>query len=149
MIIRYTGFPVEPRHPAFKNEPTSWMPVVTVRVGKTHDIWTPRFGAVVDSGSPWCLFPTACADFLGMRVADGIESTIGGILKGDSEPIYFHTVKIQVANNWCITVKAGFTKKLSVAGILGRSGFFDNFIIRFDHSTKPPQFEIERIALIQ
>lgn len=149
MIIKYTGFPNEPRHPAFKNEPTNWMPIVTIRVGKPHDLWTPRFGAVVDSGSPWCMFPTACADYLGIGVTEGIESIVGGILKGGTEPIYFHTVRIQVASNWCISVKAGFTRRLVVAGILGRNGFFDNFRVRFDHSVMPAQFEIEKIESVQ
>jgi hypothetical protein len=149
MIIKYTGYPNEPRHPAFKNEPTIWMPVVTVRLAKVHDAWTPRFGAVVDSGSPWCMFPTAWADYLRLDPSQGIESLIGGILKGATEPIFFHNVKIMVANQWCIKVKAGFTKKLIVSGILGRNGFFDNFRIRFDHSVKPPQFEIEKIELLQ
>jgi len=49
---------------------------------------------------------------LGIKVTDGIETTIGGVLKAAHEPVFFHNVKIQVANNWCISVKAGFTKKL-------------------------------------
>ena len=96
MIKSYMGFPLEPPHPAFKDETTVWMPILNVRVGKAHDVWSPRFGAVVDSGSPWCMFPTALADYLGIRVTDGIESDVGGILKGDKEPIYFHTIKLQI-----------------------------------------------------
>jgi len=86
---------------------------------------------------------------LGIRVTDGIESAVGGILKADMEPIYFHTVKIQVEGNWNISVRVGFTKKLAFSGILGRNGFFDNFTLRFDHSVKPPQLEIEKIQFIQ
>ena len=149
MIKSYMGFPMEPSHPAFKDEETAWMPILYVRVGMGRDLWSPRFGAVVDSGSPWCIFPTALADYLGIKVTDGIESTVGGILKPDREPIYFHTVKIQVESNWNITVKAGFTKKLAWQGILGRNGFFDNFSVRFDHSVKPPQLHIEKIEFIQ
>jgi len=149
MIKSYTGFPMEPRHPAFKNEATAWIPTLTVRVGKAHDVWSPRFGAVVDSGSPWCMFSSAVADYLGIKITDGIEGMVGGILKGDKEPIYFHSLKIQVESNWNITVKAGFTKKLALAGILGRNGFFDNFTVRFDQSVKPRQFEIEKMQFIQ
>lgn len=147
MLIKYTGYPAEPPHPAFQNEPTNWMPILTVRVGRKRDLWTPRFGSVVDSGSPWCMFPTGVADYLGINVTDGIQSIVGGILRGGTEPIYFHTVNIQIAGMWPISVKAGFTKKLAVAGILGRNGFFDNFTVKFDHSTKPPQFEIHKIEL--
>ena len=149
MIISYTGVPAEPRHPAFKNEPTAWMPLLTLKLAKVHDLWTPRFRAVVDSGSPWCIFPTALGDYLGINVSKGIESTIGGILKGGKEPIYFHKIKMLVENNWSINVMAGFTKRLAVTGILGRDGFFDNFLVRFDHSIKPPHLEIEKIPLVQ
>ena len=151
MKVPYTGFPIEPRHPAFTKETTAWLPILTVRVGppQTHDLWSPRFGAVVDSGSPWCMFPTALADYFGIKVNTGVEGTVGGILKGDVEPIYFHNLKLQIASNWNITVKAGFTKKLAVPGILGRNGFFDNFKVHFDHSCKPPHLDIEKIELLQ
>lgn len=71
------------------------MPVLKVRLGRPHDLWTPRFGAVVDSGSPPCMFPTAMADFLGIKATDGVETIVGGILKGTTEPIYFHSLKLQ------------------------------------------------------
>jgi len=95
------------------------------------------------------MFSSAVADYLGIKITDGIEGMVGGILKGDKEPIYFHSLKIQVESNWNITVKAGFTKKLALAGILGRNGFFDNFTVRFDQSVKPSQFEIEKMQFIQ
>ena len=123
--------------------------MLTVRVGKTHEKWTPRFQAVIDSGSPWCLFPTAIGDHLGIKISEGVESVIGGILKGDTEAIYFHKIKIRVENNWDIPVMAGFTKKLAITGILGRNGFFDNFTVKFDHSCKPPHLEVDRIPILQ
>lgn len=149
MIVKYTGIPAEPRHPAFKNEPTIWMPFLTIRIGKTHDIWTPRFQAVVDSGSPWCMFSSDLANFLGIDVGKGTEHVVGGILKGGVEPIYFHAITVNIPGMWPISVKAGFTKKLAVAGILGRNGFFDNFTVKFDHSVKPPHFEINKIETPQ
>jgi len=33
----------------------------------------------------------------------------------------------------------------SLAGLLGRRGFFENFIVRFDHSSSPPYFDLEQI----
>jgi hypothetical protein len=35
---------------------------------------------------------------------------------------------------------------VSVGGILGRRGFFENFIIRFDPSLVPAGFEIDRLG---
>jgi hypothetical protein len=45
-----------------------------------------------------------------------------------------------------IQIKAGFSPRLSVAGLLGRRGFFENFIIKFDPSATPPGFEILRLG---
>ena len=53
-----------------------------------------------------------------------------------------------IENQFLIEVFAGFSKKLSVVGILGRGGFFDRFHVRFDHSKSPPEFEIEKIDLV-
>lgn len=149
MLRKYTGIPLEPPHPAFKNQTTAWLPMLSVRIGIAHDVWSPRFLAVVDSGSPWCIFPTALGEYLGLEVSSGIESELRGIIRTDAEPVYFHKIKIQIETNWNISVMAGFTKKLSADGILGRSGFFDSFSIRFDHSTNPPQLEIDKLERLQ
>jgi hypothetical protein len=66
-----------------------------------------------------------------------------------NEPVFYHKLRLYVESNWVIDITAGFVKKLSVAGILGRNGFFDNFKVRFDHSSHPPIFELERIEKIQ
>lgn len=122
--------------------------MVKIRVGWGHEK-TPRFDAVLDSGSPYCLFRFGVGEYLGIDILRGKESVIGGISEGMQEPVYFHKVKIWVEENWIIEVIAGFVKKLSYTGILGRSGFFDNFYVRFDHTANPPAFEFERIPQIQ
>jgi hypothetical protein len=50
----YTRFPLDTPHPAFKGEKAMWEPRMMVRVGKGHAT-TPRFLAVIDSGSPYCM----------------------------------------------------------------------------------------------
>jgi hypothetical protein len=107
---------------------------------------TPRFQAVVDSGSATCLFRRDIADYLKIDLdkANVGVSTIGGIIQGPQQPVYFCPVQLYIADNWVITVTAGFLKKLAVSGILGRNGFFDAFSVKFDHLVSPPAFEIER-----
>jgi hypothetical protein len=39
---------------------------------------------------------------------------------------------------------AGFSEKLSVAALLGRRGFFDNYTFNLDGTANPPVFEIEK-----
>jgi hypothetical protein len=40
---------------------------------------------------------------------------------------------------------AGFSRHLSVTGLLGRRGFCENFVVKLDASTSPPHCEIEKI----
>ena len=81
---------------------------------------------------------------LGIKLEDGIESPLGGVIGGTTVPLYFHKVKILIGSEQVETM-AGFSDKLSVAGLLGRRGFFDNFVVKIDSSTNPPFFEFEKI----
>lgn len=144
----YTCLLRDKPQPPFKREPAAWAPMLKVRVGWAHQK-TPRFDAIVDSGSPYCLFRYEVGNYLGIDISGGKEGTIGGISEGLQESVYFHKVQIWVEENWLIEVTAGFVKKLTFSGILGRNGFFDNFHVHFDHTAYPPIVEIEKIALIQ
>jgi hypothetical protein len=148
MKKNYTRMPIDQPHPAFKNEKVAWMPLLQVRVGHNHR-QTPRMPAVVDSGSHYCFFQSSVGEYLGIDVEHGIEHNVTGITKGPSEPVYFHKVQLYVEADWIINVMAGFCKKLAVAAILGRNGFFDNFNVRFDHSSNPPVLEVNRIENVQ
>jgi len=77
-------------------------------------------------------------------VESGIEDILGGVIGGATAPMYYHNIKIQVGTEQIRTM-AAFSWNISVTGILGRRGFFDNFSIKFDASTSPPTLELERI----
>lgn len=146
MKIAYTTLNLDKPDPV-ANVSKEWVPMVNVRVGIHHQK-TPRFPAVVDSGSGVCMFRTDVADFLNIDFHKnnvGIGE-IGGIIQGPKQAIYYCPVQLYVAENWVISVTAGFLKKLPVAGILGRTGFFDAFDISFDHKAKPHEFTIERVS---
>ena len=81
---------------------------------------------------------------LGINLENGIPSEVGGIIGGLSASIYFHKVKVQIGSEQLSTM-AGFSEQLSVAGILGRRGFFENFVVKIDSSGTPPFFELEKI----
>ncbi len=81
------------------------------------------------------------------RQKAGLQSC-GGFAANLTEPAYFHTVNLHVGTNWSVEIKAGFVENLSMAGLLGRRGFFENFVVRFDHSSSPPYFDLERISRI-
>jgi hypothetical protein len=140
----YTRLPLDRPNPAFKGEMTTWLPLLNVRVGFNHK-QTPRIPAIVDSGSQCCLSKADLAEYLGIDLKGGLEGTMGGLSHGMREPVYYHDVKLYVESDWVIDITAGFIKKLSVAGLLGRNGFFDNFKVRFDQSMTPSILEIEKI----
>ncbi len=81
---------------------------------------------------------------IGLKIEKGKKAELYGVKKGLAITVYFHTVGLYVGSDR-ITIPAGFTHELSAAGILGRRGFFDNFMVRFDPSASPPGFEIQRI----
>ncbi len=144
MRKQYSSFPLDEINPAFPDEKEMYWPTLMVRVGRLHQ-QTPRLPAVVDSGSPWCIFRSDVGRFLGIDVHSGKRHKMGGVISGVTDAIYFHKVKIYIEQEWVIEVMAGFSDKLSLAGILGRDGFFDNFHVYFDHSGKPPVLQIDRI----
>jgi len=87
------------------------------------------------------------ADFcraLGIRLEDGVKSGLGGIVGGTVVPMYFHRIKILVGSSQ-LTTFAGFSAHMAVAGLLGRRGFFENYIVKIDSSTRPPSFELDRV----
>jgi hypothetical protein len=100
----------------------------------------------VDSGSHVCLFHASLGHSLGIkRIEEGIKEEFGGIFGDYKRPVYFHKVKIIVVSEQFETM-AGFSWDLSAVGILGRRGFFQNFITKIDSSQNPPKLEMEKIA---
>lgn len=78
------------------------------------------------------------------RVEDGIKDEMMGIIGGPKAPIYYHKVTIIVGSERVQTM-AGFSWHLAVLGLLGRRGFFENFIVTIDSSFSPPTIELEKI----
>jgi hypothetical protein len=142
---KYTGIPIDKPDPGLKGQQVLWIPSLDVRFLVHHQL-TPPVKAVVDSGSPYCLFRAQIGEWIGIDVQRGEEGQLGGIIANVREPIYFHRVQLLIENSWRLEVLAGFMKNVGVAAILGRSGFFDCFRVTFDHSTHPPELEITRIT---
>ena len=99
----------------------------------------------MDSGSPWCLFHSEIGLHIGIDIAKGIEHRLGGVIGGAGAKMYFHKVKLCLPGTM-IEIMAGFSDTLSVAAILGRTGFFDNYTITFDPCSTPPGFEMQRVG---
>lgn len=140
----YTGFPIVQTNPAFAGDTTMWIPMLRVRCMHQHQMMPPIL-AVVDSGSPYCLFRTEIADFLHIDLTNAPKGSMGGVIGGPQDTTYFHKIGLQIENNWTFEVMGAFMKKLAVPAILGRKGFFDKFLVAFDQSKSPHEFEITKI----
>jgi len=136
-------WPIDHPHPAFPEEKYNWAWILNVKLIYRHSPPTAWFEAFVDSGSPWCLFHASLCRPLGMELEGGVRDDLGGIIQGPKVPMYFHRVKVVVGLEQFETM-AGFSWGLTVGGILGRRGFFDNFNVSFDSSADPPTIELMR-----
>lgn len=138
--------------PAAQNLPTghpqqqpSWVPVIPIRLSYGHGPQTKRFEALIDSGAPDCLFSADIAAFLKIKIESGTEGFMGGLVQGPKVKVHYHYVNLWVGAEM-IRIKAAFASGMSAAAILGRRGFFENFIIKFDPTLVPPGFEITRVV---
>jgi len=140
--VAYKVFPLKNPTPIFPEQNCTWTPILNINVMYKH-ARSNRFEAVVDSGSPWCLFHADIGRHIGIKITDGIEEALGGVIGGAVGKMYFHKVKLCFMSGMT-EIMAGFSEHLSVAGILGRSGFFNDYKITFDPSNTPPGMDLER-----
>jgi hypothetical protein len=141
--VPYKTFPLVSALPAFSSVKEIWYPIVNVAISYRH-ITSKRFEAVVDSGSPFCLFHSDIGRALGIPIEEGGRDTLKGIAKDASSDAYFHEMQLKLVAD-TIPIIGGFIEDLPVAAILGRNGFFDNFVITFDPCSAPPGLALERV----
>jgi hypothetical protein len=139
--VDYRVYPIKDPPPGCSDR--LWLPVLAVSIIYRH-AESRRLEAIVDSGSPFCLFHADIGRGLGMEVESGAGRELGGVIGGVRRKTYYHMVKLKLAGT-IIPVVAGFCPELSVGAILGRMGFFDNYRITFNPEYTPPGMEIEKV----
>jgi hypothetical protein len=88
---------------------------------------------LVDSGADDCLFHTSVGERLGIDVQAGRLKRFAGIAAGQFVDAYMHTIQTQIQGlSEKIDLEAGFTDSEWVYGILGQSGFFQNYRVTFE-----------------
>ena len=145
MKVICKAWPLVRAYPAFPKDSHDYPWIVNVKLNYRHSPPTTWIEAIIDSGSPWCLFHSSLCRPLGIDLEKDIPDDLKGIIGGRSAPLYFHKVKIYFGS-WSFETSAGFSSALAVAGILGRRGFFENFSLEFDPTNLPPSLEIDRIG---
>jgi len=150
LIVRYS-YKIDPSrrpHPAYPNA-LSWSPVLNVRLSnpaKPQSAPTKLIEVLIDSGSAATLFNSNIGVALGLDIASGIYTQGQGLFKRAKSVIYFHEIDLHVDTS-IIRIAAGFCDDLRAgAGVLGRWGFFEYFIVTFDPTFTPPGFELERVG---
>lgn len=118
-------------------------PLIRVSLGKRHAQRTRPFEAMVDSGAADCMFHASIASALGIRLESGRREQRTGI-SGARGDVWVHTVQLYVGLD-IFSIEAAFSSELPLAGLLGRSGFFEHYRVTFDPAPDPPELEIERV----
>ena len=89
-----------------------------------------KTSALIDSGATISIFREDVAKQLGLIIAHGNPTLLGGVggrIKG-----YVHNIKLKIADK-SLLVPVVFSYEYSVSfNLLGRSGIFENFKITFD-----------------
>ena len=119
--------------------------MLPVQLSHGHGAKSHRIEAIVDSGAHDCLFHAQIGEALGLKITKGVHSSTGGVAHGVKIDVYYHHVNLWVGAGM-VKIVAGFSDDLSVAALLGRRGFFENYIVTFDPSATPPGFEIQRVG---
>jgi Aspartyl protease len=80
-----------------------------------------RFDAIIDSGASTCLFHASIGEAIGLDIEKGDLTQTMGIAGGLQ--IYVHDISLY-APEGIIMTRAGFSRDLPLAGLLGMDGFF-------------------------
>jgi hypothetical protein len=89
---------------------------------------------MADSGADHCVFPLSFMRGLGLDSAL-LNSQLTGGLGNASNRTYYAAVEIDLGQGILIKTYAGFTNGLESIGwgLLGQTGFFDQFTVVFDY----------------
>ena len=126
------------------NNTVLYAPFIRIRLGRKRGATSRFFEAPVDSGAHDCMFNEQIGNAIGIPdISIGRREQRKGI-SGLGEDVWIHPVTLYVGENG-LAIEAAFSRNLPLAGLLGMKGFFDNFKVTFDPTTKPPGLEIERV----
>lgn len=121
-----------------------WLPILPIQVSR-GSLHTSPFEAIVDSGSFDCLFHADLAVAIGIKdITTGTLKNTGGVVKGVRISTYGHDIRLIVGSD-NFKIEAYFSSDLPIAGLLGRDGFFDKYIVTFDPTGDVPGFELTRV----
>jgi hypothetical protein len=141
MRVGYKIFPTT-NDPGYGGAKSTWMPMLPVSLLIGHSR-SPRFDALVDSGAFTTYFRSDIGRAFGLKI-DGEEGELRDVVDGLRARVYYHQVKICIAEH-VIAIRAGFYDKLGCLASSGGMVSSNNFTVTFDPCNNPPGLAIERI----
>jgi predicted aspartyl protease len=122
------------RYTVYKDElrPSGVYKAPFVRVHLAYGDKQTSVAALIDTGAADCLFDSDVANDLGLDIKDtDTERDYFGI-GGQSVVGYIHKIELRIEgyNEW-IEMEAGFFDHKMPYPLLGETGFFDNYEVRF------------------
>ena len=110
------------------------MPIIPVSISNY------RFWVYVDSGATYSIINAYEAEDIGIKWSQGKKQMI---VVGDGSfiPVYFHDITLKI-DLWEVEAPIGFSERLGVGfNLLGRTGIFDQFQVRFNEYTRKVTFQ--------
>lgn len=92
------------------------------------------YHVLVDSGADSCFFDAEIGEALGIKIKSGQPKEVFGV-GGKASIYYVHKIRI-IVGGYEHEVSVGFIYGVGVNhmpyGIVGQTGFFDKFVVKFD-----------------
>ena len=143
MKFEYKKFPI-PYSDAFSTRHFSSRPVIPIIIKNPVNGRTIGYEALIDSGADFNILPAEVGEIIGLDIKNGKMVEFGGIGSG-GHAAYFHKVKISIGGiEHQLDCSFSYDIVKSGYGILGQEGFFDHFIVKFDHSKKEIEIKDKR-----
>ena len=117
------------------------LPIVSVRI-TVNEVSLPLWG-LVDSGADVTLLNASFAHLFHVDLKKGKKIPLLGVMEGPEFAAYLHQVNLEIKDVGSADTLVAFTdsERHPDLVILGRRGFFEHFIIKFEEHKK--QMEIE------
>lgn len=139
--LRYQSFRAAPIDP-FPNRQYVFRPVIDIRIEWNSQ--STQYRVLIDSGADYCVFHAEVAEVLGIPLTKGKKMIFYGT-GGTPQAAYFHTIQMEIGG-WPMELYCGFSYDMKTLpyGILGQTGFFDQFKIEFDYQNKRIELKPKR-----
>lgn len=132
------------REPDFSDPRAQWKSRPMLTIALSYKGKSIKVLSLVDSGADACIFNASIGKDIGIPVSSGKKRMFLGI-GGNPLPVYFHSVRFDIVGlDYPINMDVGFIDSKNVGGLLGQSGFFDNFEIKFEKAKK--RFEVKPVS---